>query len=564
MYQKKNNIKKILVLTLLTILIILSTIFVFALLINKKQTEVFEKNEEEQLKRSVDLYISVKESILKNTLLDYTFWDEMVEFIQKKDMEWAALNLDPALSTFEFHAIWAFNIQNELVYSINDSGYPDLEKFPISPEIFRILHQDRYVRSFYFSDKVLVELMGSTVHPSNDPERKTEPSGYVFYAKVWNSDFIKEFANVTATGIKLLKEDQSINKNEHTIIRIIKPLYDYKKNEVAYLDVSRNFDGYLVFNKFSKNFIILLIVSSILIILVLIFTSNRFINKPLLIIEETLKNNDPGKVSELNKYTREFSSIGEVIRNFIQQKKELEIAKEKAEESDRLKSAFLANMSHEIRSPLNGIIGFSELLIEIAESDEKTKRYSQYISSRSQDLLRIINDILDFSRIEAQQLEVIPEKFRIYPLLKELEDNYNLAVHSAENNTRINFIPGPDIEIITDKFRLKQIFINLIDNALKYTENGTIEIGFKIADSIVEFYVKDTGIGIPEDKVEIIFDRFRQINDAPSSRESGNGLGLAICKGLIELMNGKIWVTSEELKGSTFYFTIPYTSLETN
>jgi two-component system CheB/CheR fusion protein len=197
------------------------------------------------------------------------------------------------------------------------------------------------------------------------------------------------------------------------------------------------------------------------------------------------------------------------------------------------------------------------LLNEIAESDEKTKRYAQYISTRSQDLLRIINDILDFSRIEAQQLEVIPERFRLFTLVKELEDNYSLSNHNAEKNTRIIFNPGPDIEIVTDKLRLKQIFINLIDNALKFTENGTVEVGFTLFESVIEFYVKDSGIGIPEDKIGIIFDRFRQINDSPSSRESGNGLGLAICKGLIELMNGKIWVNSEKLKGSIFYFTIP-------
>jgi signal transduction histidine kinase len=557
MYHKKNNIKKILILTFLTILIILSSIFVFALLIQKKQTEVFKKNEEEQLKRSVNLYISVKESILKNTLLDYTFWDEMVDFISSKDPDWATINLNPALSTFKFHAIWAFNTKNQLIYSLNDSGYPNLKNFPLAPEIFNHLHQKRYVRSFFYSDTVIVEFLGSTIHPSDDPERKTEPSGYLFYAKVWNRDFIYEFSDVTATEIRLLKEDSNLSRNENRNIRIVKPLHTYDKKPEAYLVVSKKFEGYLLYNQFSKNFIILLIISSMLIIVVLIFTSNKYINKPLLIIEETLKNNNPERISDLNNYTSEFSHIGEVIKNFINQKKELEIAKEKAEESDRLKSAFLANMSHEIRSPLNGIIGFSELLNEIAESDEKTKRYAQYISTRSQDLLRIINDILDFSRIEAQQLEVIPERFRLFTLVKELEDNYSLSNHNAEKNTRIIFNPGPDIEIVTDKLRLKQIFINLIDNALKFTENGTVEVGFTLFESVIEFYVKDSGIGIPEDKIGIIFDRFRQINDSPSSRESGNGLGLAICKGLIELMNGKIWVNSEKLKGSIFYFTIP-------
>ena len=231
----------------------------------------------------------------------------------------------------------------------------------------------------------------------------------------------------------------------------------------------------------------------------------------------------------------------------------MEIAKEKAEEADRLKSAFLANMSHEIRSPLNGIIGFSDLLSE-SKTQENTQRFAKYISSRSQDLLRIINDILDFSRIEAQQLEIIRQNVLIHSLFEEMEAMYLVTNGSTQ---KLLFIKSDDIEIVTDLLRLKQIFINLIDNALKFTSEGNIEIGYLVNGSSVQFYVKDSGIGIPNDKIEIIFDRFRQINETITSRQGGNGLGLAICKGLIDLMNGKIWVISEEGKGSTFYFTIP-------
>lgn len=558
MFRKNKNINQILFLSIFIIIVILILISVFAILIKQKQSDLFKESTKIQLTRSIDLYTDVKESELKRILFDYTFWDEMVDFVNQPTKTWSELYIDPTLDTYQINAIWVFDIQYNNVYSIHDSLHASMQNLFFPDSLFEELHQNKYIHSFIYHEQQLFEILGSTIHPSNDPEKLTSPKGYLFFARVWDKDFIREFSEVTSTTVEISENAKITIENPEINMLIQKNLYSYDQKRVACLSAIRKSQAFWIFDRFSKIFIYILFISSGLIILILLYTTTVYINKPLLIIEDALKNNNHSKTSELSKYSKEFSEIGKLIKKFINQKQELIRAKEKAEESDRLKSAFLANMSHEIRSPLNGIIGFSELLTESETETDKTQRYARYISSRSQDLLRIINDILDFSRIEAQQLEIINSPITIHPIIDELENSYSIMqIRSEKPHVRLIFRKGLDVSLHTDNLRLKQILINLIDNAIKFTDHGTIEVGYTLKDRVIEFYVQDSGIGIPQDKMEIIFDRFRQINETTTRRQGGNGLGLAICKGLVDLMHGDIHVTSQEGKGSIFYVTLP-------
>ena len=241
---------------------------------------------------------------------------------------------------------------------------------------------------------------------------------------------------------------------------------------------------------------------------------------------------------------------------------ELIQAKEKAEESDRLKSAFLANMSHEIRSPMNAIIGFAEMLTKPRLSEAKKERYSEIIKHRSYDLLRIIEDILDISKIEVGQMKVLILPTHLSSLFREVYDCNILKIKSINSPVELRMaLPNNLQKIIvrTDSQLLKQVLNNLIENSIKFTMNGFIEFGCDQRKNMeYYFYVKDTGIGIPEDKLELIFDRFRQAEEAYATRVyGGTGLGLSIVKGIVTLLKGKIGVESTVDKGSLFYFTIP-------
>ncbi|MBT8318189.1 MAG: tetratricopeptide repeat-containing sensor histidine kinase [Lutibacter sp.] len=242
----------------------------------------------------------------------------------------------------------------------------------------------------------------------------------------------------------------------------------------------------------------------------------------------------------------------------------LEIEKEKAQESDRLKSSFLANMSHEIRTPMSAILGFSSLLKDNDLNEEKRDHFIEIISKSGERLMAIINDIIDISKIESNQIKVDLENVNVSKALNDIieiqkETNDLLAKNKIELKLKLP-TNSRTIFIKTDENRFTQIFNNLISNASKFTENGSIEIGFELKNNsenqCVQFYVKDTGCGVPQSKFEDIFNRFSQAGD--KDFKTGNGLGLSICKGLLNNLGGTIWLESEVGEGTTFYFTLPY------
>ena len=252
-----------------------------------------------------------------------------------------------------------------------------------------------------------------------------------------------------------------------------------------------------------------------------------------------------------------------VTRNITESKKaELELiaAKEKAEENDRLKSAFLANMSHEIRTPLNSIIGFSELIIDPDFGSEQHAEFAQVINDNGNNLLAVISDIMDISKIEAGQVQLKKQLVSVNQLINAIQKEYSFKAIEKGIDLQIDpSSPKEEIVIKSDGERLRQILVNFVSNAIKFTEKGSIEIGFRIETGLVKFHVKDSGIGIPTEYHDKIFERFRQVESAYTRKYGGNGLGLPISKSLAELLGGSIWMESESGKGSTFYFTVPIT-----
>ncbi len=230
----------------------------------------------------------------------------------------------------------------------------------------------------------------------------------------------------------------------------------------------------------------------------------------------------------------------------------------KAQESDRLKSSFLANMSHEIRTPLNSIIGFSELMTDPNFDADQQSEFARIIINSGNSLLSIISDIMDFSKIEVGQVIINKFPFVTQKLLSELQKEYSIVAQGKGIELRIDPLnPVEDIWITSDENRLRQVLINLVGNAIKFTKKGHVEIGIKTNGDSVQFHVSDSGIGIPEEYHNEIFERFRQVESADTRKYGGNGLGLAISKSLVEIMGGEIWMESVQGNGSTFYFTIP-------
>lgn len=278
-------------------------------------------------------------------------------------------------------------------------------------------------------------------------------------------------------------------------------------------------------------------------------TERKLIEQQLLQKSEIIETQN----EELKQINKEYKLIND----------ELFKSKIKAEESDKLKSAFLANMSHEIRTPMNGIVGFADLLNNPGLRDRKRKEYTSIIIERSNHLLNIVNDILDISKIEAGLVTVKNESVSINKLMGELWTYYS-------NNEKLKKIrlekkcglDGLNVNIYADKTKITQVLNNLLNNAIKFTNQGNIAFGYELKENMLEFFVQDTGIGIPDDHIEKIFERFRQVDLELTKNYGGTGLGLSISKELVRIMGGKIWIESELGVGTKVLFDIPYIRLD--
>jgi PAS domain S-box-containing protein len=238
---------------------------------------------------------------------------------------------------------------------------------------------------------------------------------------------------------------------------------------------------------------------------------------------------------------------------------QLTLAKDKAEQSDRLKTAFLNNISHEIRTPLNAIMGFSNLLKDQDITKDKSDYFIDIIQQSSNQLLHIITDIINIATIETGQLTVNLSKIDLNSVLSILYEQYKGA--AAFKKLTFNFstaLSDSDAIIETDSTKFTEVFSNIINNAIKFTEKGAVLFGYQLEQDTLIFFVEDTGIGIAQEYHSAIFDRFRQVDGPVSQKYGGTGLGLSISKTYIELLGGSIWLKSEPNEGSTFYFTLPY------
>jgi len=238
----------------------------------------------------------------------------------------------------------------------------------------------------------------------------------------------------------------------------------------------------------------------------------------------------------------------------------LEKAKEKAERSDRLKTAFLSNMSHEIRTPMNVILGLSKILKEKKMDESKRNEYLEIITQKGNLLLNIINDIIDIAKIESNELKINKESCSISEILQDVYITYSNIINKENPDIRFILNISPNLEnryMLTDPLRLKQVLFNLVENARKFTKKGYIKIGAEERQNKIILYVEDTGIGIPKDKHKEVFNRFRQVEDVDTKTHEGTGLGLTISKKITELLSGNMYLESEPGKGSVFYVELP-------
>ncbi len=379
----------------------------------------------------------------------------------------------------------------------------------------------------------------------------------------------------------VLIKDSLFNEEKHNQIAELEAKFQTarKEKEIEFLKLDQELKDAKIKKKETQNLI--LIISSVL-ALIIAFTlyifarfQRRLSNKlqdeieERIIIEDQLKEIKEDLEKKVRERTEDIEDSNRLLRLEIDKHKktmkDLELAKNMAEEADRLKSNFLANISHEIRTPMNAITGFSQMLAFDSIGSDKRNKYINFVQQGCTELTNLIDDIVDFANIESGHAKIEIKEFNPHPMMEFLHDNFanellkkskdKLALEYANENTEA------DILINSDQSRLKQILSILIDNAIKFTNKGYIEFGFTHPKhNEIQFYVKDTGIGIAEENFGIIFERFRQVDESTTKEYGGAGIGLTVAKNLVKLLSGTITLESTVNKGSTFFVTIPFKS----
>jgi len=559
------------ILSLILVLIFLLGISL-SFLLNTENTQ-----QKDLVKLTTSQYGQAFESLLENSSAhysqqvdDYTYWDDMCDFVKTGDPAWAEENLATIIRSYDVdHVLLIAPDDTTVIYS-----YPnEQEQIPFLIQNAKRLLKDLFRKRLlntYFYDKAsgrIGQIYAATIHPSNDQQRLTKPQGYFFIIKYWDIKFLQELERISSSELSVVLDRKPIVFNDESVT-FYKKLNGYSGETLAYLQIVRPAPYLKLNHEFSKNVILIYAVSAVLLLLIVFFSLYFLIGKPLRYLSSILKGNKV-LLPRLKLFGGEYVQIAEIIEKSITTQEELEKSKIRAEESDRLKSAFLANISHEIRTPMNAIMGFSQILPEQFNNKEQLKECTDIISQRCQDLLDIVNSMIDMSRINSGNLQIQSNSCDLDVLFDELRNQFEkIRLRSGKLNIEFNIHSKADRKltlIVTDHSKLKEIFVHLLSNAFKFTNEGKINAGcFEDDNGEIVFFVTDTGKGIPKDKQTKIFDYFTRLNNELTDNMSGTGLGLAIVKGLIDLLEGKIWLESEPGKGSSFYFTVPYTQTGTN
>ncbi len=533
-------------------------------LINRSQQEQFAEYSRAQVKGAAASITEIYEVQLYWVAYDYTLWDELIDYVNAPDTAWANSNLANILYWFDLDGLWLFDKHGALIYQDVAGCANALPADFFSDMLLSELHDERLLHTYVVSNDSLMLIQGATLHPTLDTERQAEPAGFFFVSKCWDEEILSLLQ--TLTGSEILIESgantETLQGQDNTSeVRV--PYLNHNEEVVAYLAFSKSIDFAELLSKNSSRAFFLLLITMLVSLLMYYIAVQKWVNKPLKQIKSIIQSNDTREVPALKRNSSDFEQIGDLIEQFIQLKDELEVQKNRAEESAKLKTAFLANMSHEIRTPLNGILGFLELLKEPDLEPEKRDKFIDLINISGSRLLDTINDILEVSMIDTGQVAI-----RLSTVNTEELMLYNLYFFRQQAEKKglefrlTHYLTDHKALIQTDKHKLDGILTNLLKNAIKFTDEGVIEFGNFIDKNFLVFYVKDTGEGIPADRIESVFERFVQVDFDYTRKHEGSGLGLSIVRSYVEMLGGKVWAESALGKGSTFYFTLPYVTEE--
>ncbi|OGS80387.1 MAG: hypothetical protein A3G95_09355 [Flavobacteria bacterium RIFCSPLOWO2_12_FULL_31_7] len=527
-------------------------IVVFLYFYMRVQEKAIFKSSKELYENEINSLLKLNSESYSAVVVDATYWDEFVEFTKTKNLKWFNTSIAVLIDTYNVEYLSAYSEDGEFITKVSTLKIKTKDFVP--KEVFNRIKEKKFEKFYMRIPEGIVEIYGASIHPSNDPfKNKTKPSGYFIMARLLDREYFANIEEICSSNIKFYTGNEQALKTVFTTIS----LQDINKKEVSklYFKRSYNIDFYI-----TKSILCTMALAILFAWAVFLYYSNKWARLPLNLIKKILKKNDTSAIEDLKSIKGEFRYMGKLFEENFKQKAELISSKQKAEESDKLKSAFLMNLSHEIRTPMNAIVGFSYLLLDEKITDEEKQEFVRIVQYNSRSLLSIVDDLIEMSKIDSDLIKPNYSNVNLNNLLKAAFESANF---SNKNENVVVKLQEPDEKIkkniVTDPVKLNQIIINLLNNALKFTDEGFVILDYEIDtnQNLIVFHVKDSGIGMPEEFKDKVFKRFNKINAKNISANEGLGLGLAISKSYVEMLGGSISVETKEGLGSTFTFTIP-------
>jgi signal transduction histidine kinase/CheY-like chemotaxis protein/sensor domain CHASE-containing protein len=589
--KMKTKARLLLILFICTMLFFLLGVLLDSVISNKIET-LLEKRIEEN-KNEVEKLVLLEGGSAYSYVQESSYWDELCKALKNTDTSWINENMASPLSSPRYHAdyLWIVDTMGANVYfKVIDSPIKDYKiNFSNNPLLLDKVKSKTISTNYVKDGNYYTQITAASIVPSNDYLRKTKPLGYLIVGKIIDSNYLNHLADLNSAFKYSFASDNdsyksNINLQEATLsftktikCANAKDLNIIVKSYLPEIKLYRNFVRY--------SLLFYMLAVGVLIGFIFRYFIQYFFN-PLEKVTKALKLNSANPIENIKLKNTELGGVARMIDDYFKQndvlqteikerkKTELElntalfdkersvIEKIKAEQSEAAKSEFLSTMSHEIRTPINGVIGIANLL-----KDEKLttqqKEYVDVLHFSANHLLSLVSDILDFSKIETGKVDFEIISFDLNQVCTSL---FNLhKINAEEKNIELLYAPDTALKhsIYGDQVRLNQVLTNLLGNAIKFTEKGNVTFSYKLLaetanNCTIEFNIKDTGIGIKQEEQAFVFDGFSQANRNISREFGGTGLGLTICKKLVELQGGKINMTSEFGVGSSFTFYISF------